>query len=1164
MSYQGSFLEHYTENYGLLKTIDEYPRTKESFVFREFMKKLAGSGPLISSFNDWHENIFEKQIVKQSFTAPDGTQVIFRNPKIHKPVIMVNGKEEILYPQYCRDNNYPYQGRISLECVTIKETGEEIKTELDLGYIPIMLGSNLCNLHGKTEEELVELKECITDPFGYFILKSERSVITQDKKRMAKPLVYVDKDGKLILDYTSCKNGKNGSKIFKMKLGKKWSTLKVNDTGEKQSQFNAGKNIPVFMIFKILENLEPEEAMEKYVMKFIPDKYKRRCLNVLESSIIKMKNIDDYVKYLCRKRNRKFSYEKKDELIQEFRETMLENLFPNIENEDPVEASSLKCNLLGYMMIKFILTILNINKKDSRDSWVNKRFDTAGTLIKILLGSILNSLMMLCRRDIEKYSTKPDYSVFGTTLRSKAPAHLKRDFTGSFNGTSWGTKTYGKQKENVSETTKRDTPLNLWSISAKNNNPISQRDKKIEVREVQPSQRDKHCLSETPESVRISLIKYFAATCRISLDTDENIPIDYISNDIGSMNQRINGEICDIILMVNGKFISLPGKNIPLVYCNQKTKQKLLYGKRHSLISMDTEIYYEKSLNSLHIYTDSSRATSPYFVVNQETKELVIEEIDGWRMNYDELLKSGAIEFLSAKESDDESTLICFSVENFYKTRNEIEGMESGEEKDEYQRVKNFTHCNIDPNQLFGVPGMFCPMANKQMGARNTFQVSMAKQALGYFNINYHDKFYGRREGFKRLYRATRCICETDGYFLPKMDIMPAGQTAMVAFLTDPDNQEDSVILSEDFVNSGNLNYFKYIMVHYIQPSFNVGEREYFEKPPPKKNESPDKYDHILENGLPKLDTYVREGDCLIGKVIKNSKDGTIRNNSLMCGLGEEGYVDRIIFTKEKDQGNIYIKIKLRKHRKYQAGDKLAIRYAQKGTVGRVEKRENMIRVASGFNKGVSPDIIFNPLGFPSRQTVGLLIEGLLTKAAVYKGTRMDVSAFRNIDTEEATSILEEAGLDGYGYEDFVFPNGEKVKNKVCFVPIYEQVLKHQVLDKIQMRSSGVKSLYTHQPKGGRAQRGGQKIGEMEKDSFVAHGASGVIVERLMKVSDEFKLVVCQNCGIIINNKTCTLCDNSKPGILTIPYVFKLLIHLMNGVGLDIRLKTKEKEIENE
>ncbi len=1164
MSYQGSFLEHYTENFGLLKTLDEYPRTKSSVVFREFAKKLSGSGPLISSFNDWYDNIFTNQIEKQSFTATDGTQIIFRNPKIHKPILMVKGKEEILYPQYCRDNNHPYQGRISLECMTIKKNGEEIITEIpEFGYIPIMLGSKLCNLDGKTEEELVELKECITDPFGYFILKSERSIITQDKKRMAKPLVYNDKTGKLMLDYTSCKNGKNGSKIFTMKLGKKWATLKVNDTGEKQSQFNVAKNIPVFMVFKVLEGIEPEEAIQKYVMKFIPEKYKRRCLNVINSSIIKMKNIDDYVKYLCRKRNRKYSYEKRDELKEEFRRTMLENLFPNIENKNQEEATFLKLNLLSHLMIKFTLTVLNITKKDSRDSWVNKRFDTAGTLIKILLGSILNSLMMLCRRDIEKYPPV-DYSVFGTTLRSKAFNHLKRDFTGSFNGTSWGTKTYGKQKENVSETTKRDTPLNLWSICGKNNNPISQRDKKIEVREIQPSQRDKHCLSETPESVRISLIKYFAATCRISLDSDENIPIQYIKDEVGSMNQKVNGKICDINLVVNGKFVNLPEKNIDIVYCNMETKKNLLEAKRNGKIAMDTEIYYDDILNSIHIYTDSSRATSPYLVVNQETKKLIIDEIDGWNMTYEEILKTGAVEFLSAKESDDETTLICFSVEHFEEIKKEIEEMEPGEERDQYEKIKNFTHCNIDPNQLFGVPGMICPMANKQMGARNTFQTSMAKQALGYFNTQYDKKFYGRKEGFKRLYRATRCICETDGYFLPKMDIMPAGQTAMVAFLTDPDNQEDSVIVSEDFINSGNLNYFKYIMVHYIQSSFSPGEVEHFEKPPPKKNESPSKYDHIQENGMPKLDTYVREGDCLIGKVIKNTKTGTLKNNSLMCGLGEEGYVDRIVFTKEKDHSNMYVKIKLRKHRKYQAGDKLAIRYAQKGTIGRVEKRENMIRVSSGHNKGISPDIIFNPLGFPSRQTVGLLIEGLLTKAAFYHGSRVDVSAFRDIDTDKASAVLEEVGYDKYGYEDFEFPNGDKVEHPICFVPIYEQVLRHQVLDKIQMRSSGVKSLYTHQPKGGRAQRGGQKIGEMEKDSFVAHGASGIIVERLMKVSDEFKLVVCQNCGTIVNNKNCTLCDNSQPGILTIPYVFKLLIHLMNGVGLDIRLKTKEKEMDNE
>ena len=1162
MSYQGTFLEKYTEKYGLLQTLEEYDRTKESRVFREFAKVLSGSYSLIDSFNNWVDNIFEKQVTSQSFTAKDGTKIQFTNPKIHKPVIMIDNKEHILYPQYCRDNNYPYEGNITVNCITTNKKGEAINIDFVLGSIPIMIGSKLCNLYGKTEEELVELKECISDPFGYFILRTERSVVIQDKKRMNVPMCFLDKKlGKIVCEYVSCATGKVRSKKFVMSSGKKWGTIKINDNYEKSRQFDSSKNIPIFVVFKLLKNIDAEEAFEKYVMKFIPEKFKRRCINKIESSVIKAKNIEDYVIYLCRKRREKYFPEKREEFIRDFKRSMIENLFPNISGFDEEILIELKLNLLSYIMVRYTLVVLGVVEMDSRDSWVNKRFDTAGTNIKILFASVLNALIDECVRDIEKYSSS-NYSNFGTVLRSKSTNRFKKDFPNSFNTCYWGTNTYGTRlRENVVEATKRDTPLALWAMAVKNNNAVSRHDTKMGIREVHSSQRDKHCVSETPEGQNVSLVKYLTVTCRISLDTKEELPVNYISDNIGNMGDIVNGTKCDMILMINGKFTSYPEKNIDVIYCNQMAKNRLHYGKVHGDLSIDIEIYFDELMNCLQVYTDSSRATSPYFIINSQTNNLIIDEINGWSMSYDELIKSGAVEFLSARESDYHGTLISYSVENFYKIKEQLKNMPEGSEKDYYKKIKSFTHCNIDPNQLFSTTTLVCPMTNRQSAPRSSFQASMAKQALGYFNINYHVKIYGKKEGFKRLHRATRPICETDGYFLPKMDIMPAGQTAFIGFLTETDNQEDSVIVSEDFINTGNLNYIKYIMVHYTQPSLEVGVKEVFQKPPLEPNDKPDKYEHIDENGFPKLDTFVKEGDCLIGKILVSKKKGTVNNNSLYCGLGEEGYVDRIIVTKEKDKGSTYIKIKLRKYRKYRAGDKLAIRYAQKGTIGRVEKRENMIRISSGMNKGVSPDIIFNPLGFPSRMTVGLLMEGLLTKAAVYEGKRIDVSAFREIDFEHHREVLEKSGLDKYGYEEVELPDGTKLENKICIVPIYEQILKHHVLDKIQMRSSGVKSLYTHQPKGGRAHRGGQKIGEMEKDSFVAHGAAGVITERLMKVSDEFKIVVCQNCGIIINNKKCVLCDNSQPGILTVPYVFKLLIHLMNGTGMDIRIKTKQKTI---
>ena len=1155
-----SFLEKYTRKYGVLKTLEDYEKTPENLVFRTLSKNLSGSATLLEGFNSWCENGgFENQIISKSFTAPDGTIIKFKNPKLGKPMIIKNGKEEILYPHYCRENSIPYTGIITSDCEVTKKNGEKIVTSLELGRLPVMIGSVKCNLYEKTEEELVELNECISDPFGYFILKSERSIVTQDKARMKVPLIYVEKNGKLECKFLSGKIGK--TKFFKLTSGKKWFTMKVNDNYERKNTEDI-KHLPIFIIFKLLENLDPNEAIEKYIIKFVPKKHQKRVVNTLGTSIIKMKNIKDIVEYLCNKRKKKFSYQKKEELFKEFRDSMIERFFPDLTKDSEDLSIYLKLNTFGYFIARFSLTVIGVLKTDSRDSWINKRFDAAGVSIEILLTSCLNSVIQICLRDISKFSSNPDYSIFGSSLRSKASSYLTRDFNRSFNTDSWGASVYGKTKKQYTETTKRDTPIALWSQTAKTNNSISRRAKSFEIREVHPSQRDKHCLSESPEAITVGMIKFSAITNRYSLETDENIPIEFIKDFFGNKGDIIKGETCDFVIIVNGNFISYKEKKIDLCYTNLKAFDYLKKGKVTGKISLDTEICKDKIMKCIEIYTDYSRATSPYFVINQKTKKLVIEEIDGWDLDYQNLIKSGAIEFLSSKECDQEDTLICYSFNKFKEVREEGEKLK-GEEKEIFYYTRNYSHCNVDSTQLLGVTAGCCPLSNRQSGPRNTFQSAMIKQALGYFNINYHSKFYGKNEGFKRLFRGTRCFCETDAYFLPKLDIMPSGQTANVAFLTDPDNQEDSVVISEDFINSGSLNYVKYLSIYYNQQSFGVGIREFIEKPNLSSIKDAEKYINIGDDGLPKLDSYIKEGDCIIGKILK-AKDGKVINNSLYTTLGQKGYVERIIKTREKENGNLLIKIKLRQSRKYGPGDKLAIRYAQKGTIGRIESRENMIRVSDGPNKGITPDVIFNPHGFPSRQTCGLLIEGIMTKAALYDGKRVDFTAFRNVDIDGAREVLEKNGFDKDGYENMEFPDGTPIREKIYFVPLYEQVLRHQVIDKIQMRSNGKKSLYTHQPRGGKSQGGGQKIGEMEKDAFVSHGAAGVLVERMMKVSDEFKLVVCQTCGSMINNRVCTVCDNSKPGILTIPYVFKLMINLLNGVGIDIKINTEIEKVSDD
>ena len=623
-----------------------------------------------------------------------------------------------------------------------------------------------------------------------------------------------------------------------------------------------------------------------------------------------MKNIPDFVEYLCNKRKKKFTYQKREELLEEFKKSMFDNFFPDIKSETEENSIFLKLNMFGYLISRYILTIIDVIKPDSRDSWINKRFDSAGVSIEILLTSCLNSVIQQCKREIGKFSASPDYSIFGNTLRSKSSASLTRDFNRSFNTDTWGASVYGKMKKQVSETTQRATPIAIWSQASKTNNPISRRAKSFDIREVHPSQRDKHCLIETPEGINVGMVKYNCITNRFSLDTDENIPINYISKYCGNLGDIINEKTCDNVILLNGKFISLLEKNIQIMYCNKEILDFLRVGKRTGKISFDTEICYDNIINCIEIYTDSSRPTSPYLVFNKNTNKLIIDEIDGWETDYDTLLASGAIEFLSSKECDEESTLICNSVKKYEQFLSELENLE-GYEKDEFLYTRNYTHCNIDPAQCLSVAAATGPLVNRQTAPKSTFQSSMVKQALGYFNINYHTKFYGKREGFKRLHKGTRAFVETDAFYLPKMDLMPCGQTAMIAFLADPDNQEDAVVVSEDFINSCNLNYIKYVSIYFSQESFPVGIRELIEKPDLSNIKNHEKYDNIGEDGLPKLDSYIKEGDCVIGKILK-SKDGKIVNNSLFASQGEEGYVDRIIKTREKENGHLLIKIKLR------------------------------------------------------------------------------------------------------------------------------------------------------------------------------------------------------------------------------------------------------------
>lgn len=449
-----------------------------------------------------------------------------------------------------------------------------------------------------------------------------------------------------------------------------------------------------------------------------------------------------------------------------------------------------------------------------------------------------------------------------------------------------------------------------------------------------------------------------------------------------------------------------------------------------------------------------------------------------------------------------------------------------------------------------------------------THNCGMNKQALTQYHSNEATRFDA---SYKMLYYPTRALFQTDMQDNLGLNRLANGQTITVAIIAHPDNPEDGIVFKEEAIKYGcKFDMAKKQTTISIATS-NNDYSEHFQKPEIKPGTREGIYDALDDNGIPRLDAYIRQGDCIIGKIRKynnnkdNPKAGTTEEIGEYAGVGEEGFVDRVLIVQNVKRDTV-VKVKIRKNRKYIPGDKLASRYSQKGTVSKVVPARYLPRIADGPNKGLVPDIIINPYGLLSRMTMNKIIEVRSSKAAVIAGRFFNATTFRNYKPEDEfiEQTLEQHGLDTNCDENFILPDGTPIQSKVFFGPCHYQALRHHVSDKIQMRAKqGVKP-NTRQPVSGRSKEGGLKVGEMERDALISHGSSALLRERLMDVSDAYTLPICSTCGTIAitdhRNKIykCNLCrEKAKIGTIRIPYVAKLLLFFLNACGIHMTFTTE-------
>ena len=486
--------------------------------------------------------------------------------------------------------------------------------------------------------------------------------------------------------------------------------------------------------------------------------------------------------------------------------------------------------------------------------------------------------------------------------------------------------------------------------------------------------------------------------------------------------------------------------------------------------------------------------------------------------------------------------------------------------------------------------GMVCDITinseNHSFIAGDSFCVhncSMGKQALGIFALSYPV----RTDTISHVldYPQKPLVGTKPGKFMG-FDDMPAGENVVVAICSYTGyNQEDSLIMSQAFIDRGGMRVTTRKTVSYVEKKGESYSSEMICIPPSNcmkdKNGKKLKPEHMNyfrrkngnfsllgPNGVVMERLPVKKGDILIG-VVKTTSDKsgseTKKDQSICAKSGEEGFIDKVLVSTTPD-GYKMVKITIRNSKIPEAGDKFASRAAQKGTVGITYRQEDM-----PFNaEGIIPDIIINPHAIPSRMTVNQLMECVLGKACAINGTFGDSTPFTSSSNEKSAemicNLLKEAGMKGkghaynkYGWETLTNGfTGEQIDAKIFMGPTYYQRLKHMVSDKIHSRAEGQVTSLTRQPTEGRSRDGGLRFGEMERDAMIAHGASSVLKERLFDVSDAYQITICNKCGNITSSqKECISCNTDKISVCNFPYAAKLLVQEIQAMNIKVEIKSK-------
>ncbi|KAF2257541.1 DNA-directed rna polymeras-like protein III subunit [Lojkania enalia] len=1022
-------------------------------------------------------------------------------------------------PNECRLRDMTYAAPIVVDIIYTRGNTRVKRTGVKIGRLPIMLKSNKCVLSGKNDRDMAGLEECPLDPGGYFVVRGQEKVILVQEQLNKNRVVVESAKGIMQASVTSSTHERRTKTYVIQKKGLMY--LRHNTLSEEVPIVIVLKALGVNSDKEILLMVAGEDSAYQDAFAVNFEICGRENIHTQERAL-------EFIGHRVRLSKKPPGASRLRNYHLEAIECLSSVILPHV----PVNGTNFrqKAIYLAFMARRVLMAIQDPKLVDDRDYVGNKRLELAGQMLALLFEDCFKRFNHDFKLSIDKVLKKQlraqEFDAFSHFSVHKN--HITLGVERALATGNWSLKRFKMDRAGVTHVLSRLSYVAALGMMTRITSQFEKTRKVAGPRAIQPSQFGMLCLADTPEGEACGLVKNLALMTHITTEDDEE-PIRKLVFDLGAEDicnytgEEMHGE---------GVYsIFLNGTPIAVTYGPKRFLNTFRRLRRMGRISEFTSITINHHYNSVHIATDEGRICRPLIVVENGRSKVTARYLKALRkgnMDFDSFLSRGLVEYVDVNEEND-SNIACYE--------NEI---------NQYT-----THLEIEPFTILGAVAGLIPYPHHNQSPRNTYQCAMGKQAIGAIAYN---QFTRIDTLLYLMVYPQKPMVKSRTIELTKYDKLPAGQSATVAVMSYSGYDiEDALILNKASCDRGfgRCQVFKKT----VQPlkSYPNGTSDRVNSALLERDNP--KHHAIGEDGIVQVGRKLEQGDAFL---LKSSPLDTapgmtnVRWNEkpLTYKLPDCSYVDKVCITENESAGTPLIKLLMRQTRRPELGDKFSSRHGQKGVVGLIVPQEDM-----PFNdQGINPDIIMNPHGFPSRMTVGKMMELLSGKAGVLDGSLQYGTAFGGSKVEDMADMLLQHGFS-YSGKDYLTSGltGEALAFYVFFGPIYYQKLKHMVQDKMHSRSRGPRAILTRQPTEGRAREGGLRLGEMERDCLIAYGASQLLLERLMLSSDAHEVDICEKCGQMGYHGYCRLCDSDVAvRHLTMPYAAKLLIQELASMNVKV------------